>query len=78
MVGRAGRTGFGEAGDSILIAQPSNLPSVRKLLMSSMSNSMSGMHIADGRGLRWILNNHLISLGLKYVILDIYYWVVLV
>lgn len=59
MVGRAGRTGLGEAGDSILITQPNDLPKVRELLMSSMSNSHSTMHLNDGRGLRYASHIHL-------------------
>lgn len=52
MVGRAGRTGLGEAGDSILITQSDDLPKVRNLLMSSMSNSISTMHLFDEKGLK--------------------------
>ncbi|KAJ8931770.1 hypothetical protein NQ314_015302 [Rhamnusium bicolor] len=63
MVGRAGRAGLGEAGDSILITQPQDLPKVKKLLMSPMNQALSGMHSIEGRGLRHLLLS-CISLGI--------------
>ncbi|KAJ8958309.1 hypothetical protein NQ318_017455 [Aromia moschata] len=62
MVGRAGRAGLGEAGDSILIAQPQDLPKVKNLLMSPMNQALSSMHLFEGRGLRHLLLS-CISLG---------------
>lgn len=53
MVGRAGRTGLGEAGDSIVIAQQQDLPKIKELLLSPMNQALSGMHVADGKGLRY-------------------------
>lgn len=52
MVGRAGRTGLGGTGDSILITKAVDLPKIRKLLMSSMNSCFSSMHLDEGRGLR--------------------------
>ncbi|CAH1954654.1 unnamed protein product [Acanthoscelides obtectus] len=63
MVGRAGRAGLGEIGDSILISQPQDLPKVRELLMSPMNQAVSGMHMFEGKGLRHLLLS-CISLGI--------------
>ncbi|KAG5898460.1 hypothetical protein JTB14_015467 [Gonioctena quinquepunctata] len=63
MVGRAGRAGLGEAGDSILIAQPQDLPKIKELLMSPMNKALSSMHLLDGKGLRHLLLS-CISLGI--------------
>nr|CAH7726866.1 unnamed protein product [Callosobruchus chinensis] len=63
MVGRAGRAGLGEVGDSILITQPPDLPKVKELLMSPMNRALSGMHLFEGKGLRHLLLS-CISLGI--------------
>ncbi|CAG9859361.1 unnamed protein product [Phyllotreta striolata] len=63
MAGRAGRTGLGEYGESILIAQPQDMPKVVELIMSPMNKAHSGMHKFDGIGLRHFLLS-CISLGI--------------
>jgi POLQ-like helicase len=62
MVGRAGRAGLGETGDSILICNDKDLPKVKKLLMAPMDEALSSMHQAGGKGLRHLLLS-CISLG---------------
>lgn len=52
MVGRAGRAGFGETGESILICDNTDLPKVRKLLQSPMDEAVSSLHEGNGKGLR--------------------------
>ncbi|RZC43124.1 helicase POLQ-like [Asbolus verrucosus] len=55
MVGRAGRAGLGETGDSILICNNQDLAAVKKLLTSPMDKTLSNMNEAEGRGLRHLL-----------------------
>lgn len=52
MVGRAGRAGFGEVGNSILISQPQDLSKVKSILMSPMDQVLSSIHLNEGKGLR--------------------------
>lgn len=61
MVGRAGRAGFGESGDSILICAVRDNVRVCYLLMSPMDEVESQMSIDDARALRALL---LSSIGL--------------
>ncbi|XP_030762470.1 helicase POLQ-like [Sitophilus oryzae] len=63
MAGRAGRAGLGETGESIIIAQTSDMPKVKKLLLSPMNQAISSLHELDGRGLRHLLLS-CISLGI--------------
>ncbi|XP_018331856.1 helicase POLQ-like [Agrilus planipennis] len=52
MVGRAGRAGFGEVGESILICTKEDVPKVRELLQSPMDKALSSLHASEGKGLR--------------------------
>ncbi|KAF7283875.1 hypothetical protein GWI33_022906 [Rhynchophorus ferrugineus] len=63
MAGRAGRAGYGENGESIIVTQSADLPKVKALLMSPMNQAISTLHDLDGKGLRHLLLS-CISLGI--------------
>lgn len=55
MVGRAGRAGLGETGDSILMCTKTDLPKVQNLLTAPMDQAFSSMHNDDGIGFRYYI-----------------------
>lgn len=55
MIGRAGRAGFGETGESILICAERDNAQVTKLLCSPMDEACSQLHLNEGRGLSALL-----------------------
>lgn len=51
MIGRAGRAGFGESGESILICSERDNAHVTELLCSPMDEACSQLHLNEGRAL---------------------------
>ena len=52
MVGRAGRAGMGDMGESIIICAPKDNVRVASLLGSPMDEAASSMHLDESRGIR--------------------------
>lgn len=57
MVGRAGRAGMGDCGESITIFEPKDHSRMIQLLTAPMDEAASGLHLADGKG----INNLILS-----------------
>ncbi|XP_076646413.1 mutagen-sensitive 301 isoform X2 [Halictus rubicundus] len=57
MIGRAGRAGMGNIGESILICKNHELSKVKELLTSNMDESLSKLHVNRDRG----INNLILS-----------------
>lgn len=57
MVGRAGRAGMGECGESITIFEPKDHTRMIQLLTAPMDEAASGLHLSDGKG----INNLILS-----------------
>ncbi|CAK9809984.1 Helicase POLQ-like [Anthophora quadrimaculata] len=51
MIGRAGRAGMGNIGESILICKNSELQKVKELITSKMNDSISTLHVDKDRGI---------------------------
>ncbi|XP_053594792.1 helicase POLQ-like isoform X2 [Microplitis demolitor] len=57
MIGRAGRTGMSEIGESILLCKQSEIPKVRELLRSRIEDCVSSLGTEENRG----INNLILS-----------------
>lgn len=58
MVGRAGRAGMGNIGESILICKNNELQKITELLKSKMDDSLSTLHIDKDRGYIFLSYNY--------------------
>ncbi|XP_034939312.1 LOW QUALITY PROTEIN: helicase POLQ-like [Chelonus insularis] len=64
MIGRAGRTGMGEIGESIVICQSSDIPKIRELLTSKIEDCVSTLNVEEDRGINnLILSSVMLSLA---------------
>lgn len=61
MVGRAGRAGMGDCGESITIFEPKDTHRMVQLLTTPMDEASSGLHLSDCKGLNSLI---LSSIGL--------------
>ncbi|XP_051169312.1 helicase POLQ-like [Leptopilina boulardi] len=57
MIGRAGRAGMNEIGESILICKPEDIPRIRTLVTAKIDDVLSSLHTEQDRG----LNNLILS-----------------
>ncbi|CAG5075502.1 Similar to HELQ: Helicase POLQ-like (Homo sapiens) [Cotesia congregata] len=63
MIGRAGRAGMAEKGESILICKQSDIPKVRELLKSKIEDCVSSLSSEENRGINnLILSSVMLSL----------------
>lgn len=62
MVGRAGRAGMGDCGESITIFQPKDNRRMLELLTAPMDEAASGLHLDECKGLKSLI---LSSIGLR-------------
>ncbi|XP_076249291.1 mutagen-sensitive 301 [Calliopsis andreniformis] len=61
MIGRAGRAGMGNVGESIIICKEHELPKVKELLMSKMDDSLSTLHVDKDKGLNNLILSSVLS-----------------
>ncbi|KAK0159433.1 hypothetical protein PV328_010310 [Microctonus aethiopoides] len=64
MIGRAGRAGMGEIGESILICKSSEMPKIQTLLTSKMEDCISNLNTDEDRGINnLIMSSVMLSLA---------------
>lgn len=71
MVGRAGRAGMGDCGESITIFQPNDNRRMIQLLTAPMDEAASGLHLYDGKGLNNLILSS-IGLGIASCVDDLH------